>query len=132
MPMPLVTQPKSAAKPAAAPKAVVVVGKLRGIARLKDMNRARIKLIVNTLSILIAGGVSPNALARWQALPKRNGACQTAQEGCGDGGSRDCPGLSVCVFLAGPASRLVAQVDMRYVLAVMALMIVSLLRGGSG
>src|SRR6185312_12072142 len=76
MPMPMATQPNPAANPAAVPKAMLVVGALRNIARLIDMMSVRRKLMPKTLPILVAGGVSPKPLARCQALPKTAGEYQ--------------------------------------------------------
>jgi hypothetical protein len=100
MPMPIATQPKPAAKPAAAPKAMVVVGALRNMARLKDITRLRMKLMAKIFGVLAGGAASAKPLAFSQTLPKRNGAYQRPPRRKAErAATRMAQRLRVCMFI---------------------------------
>src|ERR1700759_1138531 len=75
MPMPQVTHPAPARNPAIAPKASVVVGALRNMARLNAMTRLSRKAMGNPFAPA-AGGSAVNPLSRFHAEGSRNGEYQ--------------------------------------------------------
>src|SRR5580704_13771824 len=72
IPMPVATHPAPARNPAVAPKASVVVGALRNMARLNAITRLSRKAIVNPFGPA-AGGSAVNPLACFHAETSRTG-----------------------------------------------------------
>src|SRR3954469_5286835 len=77
MPIPIVTHPKPARRPATAPQAGVVLESFRNIARLNAMTRLNTKLMTNVLGVAGASFSFSKPLASFQARPKRMGEYQS-------------------------------------------------------